>query len=193
MSGIDYDCLLEYAARQYGFKAIDYVSRDATCEHNITVWKIHGSCNFLPASVSGPAAGVSYPASGLAWMGEVRAVDASTVPRFVRNQAFYPAMAIFMQGKPVKSHPELINQLQTWWAEAVLKADMVGIVGVRPNMEDNHIWDALGQTPADLVVIGDCEAYQQWARSSRSGKTTRVVGDRFSPALGDFAELFSRT
>ncbi len=189
-STLNYDCLLEYAGRQFRHN-IQYFSPDPTNGVGLTVWKIHGSCNFLPASVSGSASGVTYAASHVKWDGKIRIVDASQVAPFVAKSAFYPAMAVFMEGKPVHSHQSRIKELQSSWADAVLRADAVGIIGVRPNEADTHIWQPLAKTDAELVVIGNRKEYQAWAKARRTGKSTSVVGNKFAPDLPAFAEAFS--
>ena len=189
-STLNYDCLLEYAGRQSDLR-VEYFSPDPTSRGALTVWKIHGSCNFLPASVSGSASGISYAASAVKWDGNIRIVDASQVGPFVAESAFYPAMAVFMEGKPVHSHQSQIKQLQSWWADAVLRADIVGIIGVRPNEADAHVWQPFAKTDAELVVIGNRDDYEEWAGARRAGKSTRVVGNRFARDLPAFVEAFS--
>jgi len=189
-STLNYDCLLEYAGRQFR-PTIQYFSTDPTGSAALTVWKIHGSCNFLPASVSGAASAVSYAASSVSWDGEMTIVDASQVGPFVAESAFYPAMSVFMEGKPVHSHHSHIKQLQSWWADAVARADVVGLIGVRPNQADEHIWQPLAKTAADLVVIGNRNDYEQWAAARRAKRSTRIVGDRFARDLASFAETFA--
>ncbi len=189
-STINYDCILEYAIRNLGLK-VRYDSRDPSTDAALTVWKIHGSCNFLPASVSGGAGAISYSANAISWDGEVQVVDASQVGAFVARNAFYPAMAVFMEGKPVRSHPGLLNQLQVWWKDAAQKATKVGLVGVRPNVQDQHIWGPLASTDAELIIIGDKVAYEAWQKEHRPTKRTVIIGSRFAHSLADFARAFS--
>lgn len=189
-STLNYDCLLEYAGRQFA-PTIQYFSADATDDIALTVWKILGSCNFLPKSVSGASSRISYAASAVKWDGKINVVDAAQVGPFVAESAFYPAMAVFMEGKPVHSHQSRITQLQSRWADAVLRAGTVGIIGVSLNEADAHVWQPLAKTDAELVVIGNRNEYEGWAKARRAGKSTRIVGHRFARDLGAFAEAFS--
>ncbi len=191
-STLNYECVLESAAREYGFRAIDYVSKKGTTESVLSVWKIHGSCNFLPKSVTGGSSAISYDAAGVSWNGDIKIVDPSRVGPFVSQSAFYPAMAVFMEGKPVRSHPGMIGTLQKWWKEAISKAKVVGVIGVRPNEQDTHIWNPLADTDALIVVIGNEPEYRSWAEKHRTGKATTVVGTQFSRDLPAFAEAFSQ-
>ncbi len=190
-STLNYECLLEYAIRNNRLK-LRYDSPEPSSAETLSILKIHGSCNFLPASVSASAAAISYSANSIGWDGEIRIVDVPLVRPFVTHNAFYPAMAIFMEGKPVRSHQGAISMMQTWWKEAVLKADRIGIVGVKPNVPDDHIWGPLAESNSEVVVIGDTTAYECWGKQYRAGKVTEVVGNRFAPSLAEFAKRLSR-
>jgi len=110
-SSLNYDCLLEYAARG-GQLTISYDSPEPADPPAITVWKIHGSCNFLPEGISASPSGVSYSASSVSWDGGIRIVDCSQVRPSILQNAFYPAMAVFMEGKPIRSNPSVLQQFQ---------------------------------------------------------------------------------
>jgi len=191
-STLNYECVLESAAREYGFRAVEYFSKKETTESVFSVWKIHGSCNFLPKSVSGGSSAISYNAAGVSWNGEIEIVDPSRVGPFVSQSAFYPAMAVFMEGKPVHSHQGIISTLQKWWQDAIHKAKVVGVIGVRPSEQDTHIWNPIADTDALIVVIGNEPEYRSWAEKHRTGKATTVVGTQFSRDLPAFAEAFSQ-
>ena len=51
-STLNYDCILEYAARNAALN-VQYFSPNPTTSSEITVWKIHGSCNFIPQNALG--------------------------------------------------------------------------------------------------------------------------------------------
>lgn len=152
-SSLNYDCLFEYAARDFDL-TIDYFASNASDLRVLTAWKIHGSCNFLPTDVSAAASLVSYAASGVVVDGGIEAVDAAKVGPFVAQSAFYPAMAVYMEGKPIHSCPSVIKELQSKWANAVVSAETVGLVGVRPNPQDPHIWEPLANTRARIRQSG---------------------------------------
>lgn len=72
-----------------------------------------------------------------------------------------------------------------------MQVDKVGLIGVKPNVSDSHIWEALALTDATIVAIGNNEAYEEWAREHRRSKPTHVAGDRFARDLGRFGDLFT--
>lgn len=187
-SSLNYECVLETAARNYGFPLVSYFDHAATTKDAIAVWKIHGSCNFLPNSVAGGAGVVSFAANAVSWDGEARLVDPSEARRFIEASAFYPVMAVFMEGKPIQSNPSLVRDLQQRWATAVREAECVGIIGVAPNVADAHLWQPLGETDARIVVIGDTNAYAKWGDDHRGSKETIIVGSKFEAALPAFAK-----
>lgn len=191
-SSLNYDCVFEYAARDFDL-TIDYFASEPSTGKTLTLWKIHGSCNFLPTSVTGAASNVDYSASAVIFNGGVRVVDAAQVGPFVSQNAFYPAMAVYMVGKPMHSCPSVLRELQSRWASAVLASDTVGLIGVRPNPPDAHIWDPLSATRARIVAIGNREAYQDWAKANRPGKPTTIIGHEFARDLSVFADEFSGT
>ena len=190
-SSLNYECVLETAARHYGFPLVSYFDHEATTKDAIAVWKIHGSCNFLPNSVVGGAGVVSFAANAVSWDGAARLVDPSEARRFIEASAFYPAMAVFMEGKPIQSNPSLVRNLQQRWATAVRGAECVGIIGVAPNVADAHLWQPLAETNARIVVIGDKSAYSKWADEHRGSKETNIVGSKFDAALSAFAKAIA--
>lgn len=191
-STLNYECILETAARNHGFARIEYFREAPTDDEAFTIWKIHGSCNFLPASVSGGAGVVSFSGAAVKWDGEIKIVDPSQVGRFVASSAFYPAMAVFMEGKPVHSHQSVVATTQTWWTTAISEAECIGVIGVHPNVADQHLWDPLASTDGKVVILGDVGANTEWAESHRNGRDTQVIGDRFDRDLNRFLEAFSR-
>jgi hypothetical protein len=192
-SSLNYECVLETAARNYGISRIEYFEKSTTGASVLTVWKLHGSCNFLPESVVGDASAVSYSGAAVSWDGEMRIVDPVHVGPFVSQNAFYPAMAVFMEGKPIHSHQTAIKEIQTRWRAAITESDIVGIIGVFPNETDTHLWDPLSDTSAAAVVIGDVKAYEGWKTRRRVGKRSEIVGDQFARDLPKFAEVFAKT
>lgn len=189
-ASLNYDCLFEYAARHYDF-TIDYFASAPTTESTLTCWKVHGSCNFIPTDVSGQPSAVSFSASSVIFDSGIVPIDAAKVGGFVVKNAFYPAMAVYMEGKPLHSCPSAIRQLQSLWSEAVLAAEAVGLIGVRPNPSDDHIWEPLAKTKARIDVIGNADDYRNWAGSHPSSKRTNIIGDRFARDLSAFADAFS--
>ncbi len=188
-SSLNYECLLEYVARDYGIQTISYQDVGPCTSEQISVLKIHGSCNFMPHTIAA-SPGMLF-GTGVTWEGVVRIVDCSEVGPYLSNSALHPAMAVFMEGKPVQSCPGIIRDLQTRWAELVSEVEVVGLIGVRPNPDDAHIWEPLASTNARLVVVGNTSEYEAWQHSQRPTLPTEVVGSYFSDSLLDFVARFA--
>src|SRR3972149_5168023 len=60
LSTINYECILELAISSLGLQA-DYFSDSPSNKEKITLWKLHGSCNFMPKGI-GATRGVTYTA-----------------------------------------------------------------------------------------------------------------------------------
>ena len=189
-SSLNYECIFEIAARQYGIRSIEYAPKSPSTANELSVWKLHGSCNFLPSSIAAASAAVSFSANAVTWDGEVRIVDPVEARAFIERSAFYPAMAVYMEGKPIHSHPALIYEFQRKWTDAVASAVAIGLVGVAPNPADVHLWKPLAEAEGTVVAIGDESALTAWASSSRTGRKTIVLGRRFAESLLQFAEIF---
>lgn len=101
------------------------------------------------------------------------------------NNVIPPVLAIFMQGKPCQTSPDLLVEIQQDFKTAVLSAQRIGIVGVHPHHVDAHLWEPLADTSADLFYCGDGAAFSAWAKSHRTGGKAQVVGSRFADSVGD--------
>jgi hypothetical protein len=186
-ASLNYECLLELAASS-PLRPINYFGQHDASSPGVTVWKIHGSCNFLPGPEITATRGVSYGA-GVSFNTSARAIDPGQVPAYcLGDTALYPAMAHYAKGKVVQIAQPVIQQLQMMYADAVARANKVAIVGVRPNVDDPHVWRPLASTAADLFVIGDQEDALAWAHAHRSKRTTRVLGDRFRSSIAELVD-----
>lgn len=68
------------------------------------------------------------------------------------------------------------------WLDVVSKAKKIFIVGVFPNSQDAHIWDALKNTNSEIYYVGSKDPFDAWA-STRAGKKNVFLGSYFNNAL----------
>jgi hypothetical protein len=92
-------------------------------------------------------------------------------------------MCLYMKDKPAQAGSSTIAALQQRWREVVGEASKVVIIGVRPNDQDHHLWDAVAETHATIAFVGDEEVINEWADARRRGRPTAVLGSRFADAL----------
>ena len=111
---------------------------------------------------------------------------------YVSYNAIPPCIAVFMEGKPVQTCPDIVSEVQIDWINLVRTAEVIGIIGVRPNDADVHVWKPLAEASARIVVIGNKDEYERWdQRSGRTGPLD-VVGSRFTPSMSAFTKSFLR-
>lgn len=177
LSTLNYECVLERAISLQGL-VVNYGDFPATLD-SITVWKLHGSCNMLPQGISATR-GVRFT-RGVTFNTAVRVISDlnEAVAYCLGDNALPPVMCLFMKGKPSQVSPGTIVAIQEAWRTLVARAEKVAIVGVHPNEEDAHLWDALGNTPASLLYIGDARAFENWCDKNRRNKPFEVIGTEF--------------
>lgn len=176
LSSLNYECLLELAVTHAG-GIVEYQAGPTGQGQSAAVCKLHGSANFDVSSMQ--ASGVQF-GRGVVFDGPVAAwtdLDAA-VEHWRSGTALAPVMALYQPGKTTQSGS---SQLGVWWADwavSVAGARAVFVIGVRPNVEDEHVWRPLADAPGRLLVIGDIgdiAETRQWAAVHRSGRSTTVL------------------
>lgn len=144
-----------------------------------TVWKLHGSCNMLPQGMRA-SRGVTFT-RGVAFGTAVRGVADlnEAVAYCLGDNALPPVMSLFMKGKPIQVSPGTVAAVQERWRSFVADAEKIAVVGVRPNLEDSHLWEALANSPAHLYYVGNAQAFEAWRAESRGAKPSEVIGNNF--------------
>jgi len=184
---LNYECLLEMALSATG-RSVNYWDAFQQSTDESAVWKLHGSCNFLPSdhgnAVVRARRGVSFVGTGGMFNVALRATDLAEARAFVLGDtALFPAMAFYAPGKQVQISQATIQHIQGHYAAAVSAATAVAVIGVRPNPEDDHVWGPLASTPARVLFVGGRDEYTDWKRSHRGRRPTRYLGGRFNEAI----------
>ena len=153
----------------------------------MTVSKPHGSCNFLPTEIEATR-DVSYQL-GMTWGTRIQAVSLEDAKRYCDSDtALYPAMAMIAPGKPIQVGPEMIEQTQAYWRDAVAAAPSIVIIGVRPHSPDEHIWGPIAQAAGALYFVGDLSAFADWATKFRPTGGCVQLGTRFEASIRAIAD-----
>lgn len=181
LSTLNYDCLLERSLSLQGLP-VNYGHYLGT-SGSITVSKLHGSCNMLPYGIQATR-GVSFT-RGVLFNTQVRfATDPNDVAAFcLGNNALPPVMCLYMKSKPVQVSPSTISEIQEEWRNHVLNSTKIFIIGVNPNPEDKHLWNAIASSPAEIVYVGNEGAFSYWSKINRSGKPFKIIGRRFDESF----------
>lgn len=164
-STLNYDCILESCILNLN-KMVSYW--DYGNENSIPVWKLHGSANWFSKDIRA-SDGVTFT-KGVTFEGGLEAsLDINeTIGKCIINQGLYPAMCLFMKGKPIQIAPSIIKKQQQEWSHAVTTARTVTCIGVNPLPEDSHIWKPIATTKARLYFIGDKLAFDDWRQGNRT-------------------------
>jgi hypothetical protein len=187
-ASLNYECLLELSIASTG-RSINYFNLNhGSANTGVAVWKLHGSCNFLPGPEVQATRGVSFGA-GAFFNTSVRAVDPGEVTAYcIGDTALYPAMAHFAPGKTVQIAQPVIQGLQEFYADAAQTVTSIAVIGVRPNIDDHHVWDPLAATPGEMLVVGDKTSTDAWAAEYRNGQRTQFIGNRFETSVADLVD-----
>jgi len=181
---LNYECLLEWALITRG--------RRGECgdvlpgPRGTFIWKLHGSCNFVLRSdqlyVAPASTGVTFSPQPN-FDADLEVIDPRSVADRMRNTGLYPAMAYYAPGKKVQMSARSIRLIQEFYARAVLAAESVAIIGVRPNIADYHVWGPLAATPARILFVGSKDSYNDWRNAHRVGRRTKYLGKSFSSSV----------
>jgi hypothetical protein len=184
IASLNYECILEVAASRHGLK-VAYLADDPP-PGNMLIWKPHGSCNVLPTA---EVYHLTIVATNI-YEGQVRVLDTPDVRAlYDAGYALPPAMSLFAPGKPTPVAKTFVSQARTQWAAWVARSDFIAIVGARPVFADNHIWDPIVASRAQLWYIGgatDFEALQDLA----GGRAVHVA-ERFADGFADLERKLS--
>jgi len=167
-SSLNYECLLEIAFSQQEIQ-INYFEEPSG--DSASIFKLHGSCNFKSNNLQ-VSRGIQF-SSGISFEGGLQVIQPREVPMvFKGNTGLYPAMCLYAKDKPLAISPSQIKEAQKKWKGFIEKANQVFIIGVKPNIEDKHIWTPLAESKAHLYYVGLEEDFSNWTEKYRSNANT---------------------
>ncbi len=179
LSTLNYECVLEFSLLEQGHQ-IAYFNNVA--ENTIPVWKLHGSCNMFSHNVQ--ASPDVYYGTGVSFEGGLQGeLDSNKViEHCLIETGLSPAMCLYMRGKPLQVSPSVIADIQRAWAEAIETCKAIFCIGVRPLLEDEHIWRPLGNTSGQLYFVGNERDFEEWRSANRNG-SSEFLGSRFNTSF----------
>ena len=179
----NYDLMLEQAITRAGL-LIAYAGHPVP-RNNISLLKIHGSCNFLPDVEANAMSGVTFSGNGANFEGPLRiARSTMEIAEFCRNQdSLAPAIAVYSPGKKVLFCPSFVARQQEQWREEVAGARRIYVIGMRVLPSDNHIWNVLAQSRARLYYVGmEPNEFLAWAETAQR-RDVFAIAQTFADAL----------
>lgn len=182
ISTINYECLIEKAANLVGLR-ISYFN--SSNNNELSLWKIHGSCNFKLIGIEATR-GVIINSQHVSFDGNIQALNPGDVKKeFEGNTAFHPSMCLFAKDKPITIAPSIISGKQEEWSTIAEEAEVICIIGVRPNTEDSHIWDAISECKGKFLFIGNLDDYNSYTSTYRMSKDNLYLGNRWNEAFDE--------
>lgn len=169
LSTINYERLLELSLIEEGLRPIFGCSRSNSNE--IELCLPHGCCHLFCESVRGSSSMVSFAGTMVKTNGPIKGLSNPTEFQLrIQNDAFPPVMSYFEPEKKTTSGASFIDNQWSRFLELVSKASIVGIIGVKVQPSDNHIWDPLVKTSARLMYCSGKRGGQEfdvWSKQNR--------------------------
>ena len=71
------------------------------------------------------------------------------------------------------------------------QADLAIVIGVRPNIDDKHIWDVLAKMEGDIALVGNEEECKDWLAKHRNIENDKWLGNRFQTSYEKVVQLIN--
>jgi len=159
--------------------------------NNVTVWKLHGSCNFIPNPQEiSMRRGASYAWGVTINVGLIHVSPSEAAKWVMGDNTLYPAMCMFTLNKPSQISPGVFAEYQRKWAELTLNAENIVLAGVKPHAPDKHIWEPLAATKANVYFVGGESEFNSWS-PSRGYRKTYYLGSTFAATIGEISDILA--
>lgn len=93
-----------------------------------------------------------------------------------------PAMSLYAPGKSSPVAPEEILRSRQCWTDWSRSADVTIIVGARPNLDDEHVWQGVLEGRSEVWFIGDAASALTLEHEAGAGRVSHL-GEYFEPSL----------
>jgi len=188
-STLNYDCLAEHAAQAINWK-LNYEYQNHK-EHEFNILKLHGSCNFIMSGMTGPIGGMSMPSQPGVLEGPMAALwPPANMRTEIQRHPSGPIMAFYMKDKPTQVNSRTLKEIQSVWQKRIHETDKLIIIGINPNPEDAHIWDAIMKTAAKIGFVGSDRGFQK-LKKLKIKKTPKHLADRFENSIPEIENYIS--
>ncbi len=159
LSTLNYDCLIERALFGSNITSIAYYGDDDGAK----LLKLHGSCNFIPKGFTVARANdakVILGTSNLILGMDI--VHPDKAEGELSKVGIVPAMSLYARGKKNISCEQQILTIQRKFQEITQSAKSIISIGIRPNIDDHHIWDYITKSHAEVNLIAKKEHCHDW-------------------------------
>lgn len=182
LASINYDCLLEDAAHNCGIE-LSCEPFPATSPGIARLLKLHGSCNFI------------FDDSQLKVLNQVNMnvgshiefkegpgfypVHPQRVSTILKTNKFPPVIALYSKEKDLLTSKKRITEYQAEFKSKVINAELILVIGARPNQYDGHIWNPIKEMNGSFAFVGGKQEYDDWISVNRTGKDNHYLPGKF--------------
>jgi hypothetical protein len=180
----NYDLLIEKSLERAGLK---YSYSFGESSGQISLLKIHGSCNFISQN---SVTGISFQFSPdwqkpIIKSNIVAELNLRKVMDFCFKSSLAPAIAMYSPEKTRLFDGEFVEEQYSSWTDSLSSCDKIFVVGLRVHLVDKHIWEPLAVTKSQIYYVGSQkDVFEKWAHeNNRAGDV--VVSGRFEEAIDE--------
>ncbi len=182
-STINYDCLLEHAVLSINQSdPISYVGEGP----GMRIYKIHGSCNFIPRGISGEG---NWTHTGGIIDAGLDYIHPFRVEERMAKMPVPAAMSLYVKSKKILISSKIIESMINEFQYQVLESDLAIVIGVRPNVDDKHIWDYLSKMEGNLALVGNEDKCKDWLAKYRNNEGDEWLGNRFDSSFDEVVSM----
>jgi hypothetical protein len=191
---LNYDCLLEGALESFGLSVAYYPGEVGPGAFN--VWKLHGSCNFIPDTGTNWVIGTTFKNVKQIYSGYIKAVSLPEVRRYYagepgNRQSIPPMMSYYDPSKTTYVSEGTLDVVRQTWATSALAASRIVVIGARPVLEESHVWQPIVDSSAEILYVGG-ESPGLKKLEARSEGRVHLIARKFSEALPLLRDLARR-
>lgn len=175
----NYERLLEISLINEGLQPVIGYPR---APNHIELCLPHGCCHIFLDSIRG--SGFLFTANNIQIDGgRIRVIsDPIEFNMRIGNDVFPPIMSYFDPHKRTTSGQRFIDDERRRYAELVMSAEKLGIIGLKVRTFDDHIWGPLSDSEAEIIYCAGrrgAEEYSNWAKEYRIDKEDIVLPGYF--------------
>jgi hypothetical protein len=187
ISTLNYECLVEYALHICQID-VDYCGNYLGSR----LFKLHGSCNFIPQNFTGGGPGLSFDIGSGTINTPIKIVKPENVEAEFANIPIPAAMSLYTHEKRNIISPDIIKKIIKDFEVYTREVQNIIVIGIKPTPEiDTHIWNPLQSTKANVVLVGNEESCKDWISKYKKGRSD-YVGSRFKDCFDQICDLMSR-
>jgi len=185
IASLNYECILDVAAKPVGLLLAYLGKAGAPPPGNLLILKPHGACNLLPAAqVHGMSLVAAGGESGFYNGGLPNVPPSLPAVRqaYAEGFALPPMMSMYSKTKHSPVGRSFLQQTRDQWRQWVATCSAICCIGARPVLWDEHVWDPIIASDAPCWFVGGRDpAYEEL--SSRLGSRLHFVAPTFKEAV----------